>query len=189
MRPDIIVFQAPPFNEHLSLFQGIEDLTVEPLIPQLAVETLNEAILPGASRLDIQGLNPDAAQPVSNRFGRKLRAVVRTDVLRNAMPDKKSCQTLQHIVSAEPTLHNNRQALPAVLVDHRQKPQRAPAMGTLCHKVIGPDVVPMGRSEPHTGSVVEPQAAPLGLLLRNLQPLLMPDPLHPLVIDPPALPL
>jgi len=29
MRPDILVFQAPPFNEHLSLFQGVEDLVVE----------------------------------------------------------------------------------------------------------------------------------------------------------------
>jgi hypothetical protein len=44
-------------------------------------------------------------------------------------------------------------------------------MGPLGHKVIGPDVVPVGRPEPHAGAVVEPQASPLGLPLGNLHPL------------------
>jgi hypothetical protein len=41
MRPDRVVFLSPLFNQDLSLSQGIEDLPVEPLIPQLAVEGID----------------------------------------------------------------------------------------------------------------------------------------------------
>jgi hypothetical protein len=88
------------------------------------------------------------------------------------MPDEKPCQTLQNIVRAKPSLDNDRQALPAVLVDHCQDPQGPPVMCTVGHKVIGPDMVPMGWSQPDAGTVVKPQAAPLGLLLRDIQSLL-----------------
>lgn len=61
-------------------------------------------------------------------------------------------------------------------------------MGPLGHEVIGPDVVAVGRTQTHTGAVVESQTASLGLPLGNLQPLLAPDAHHPRVIDPPAIP-
>src|SRR5512136_3445164 len=59
-------------------------------------------------------------------------------------------------------------------------------MRTVCHKIIGPDMVAMGGPEPYTRPIVEPQTPSFGLLLGNLQPLLTPDAFHPLVIDPPT---
>jgi hypothetical protein len=44
----------------------------------------------------------------------------------------------------------------------------------------------MGGPETDTGPLVEPQTPALGLLLRNLQPLLGPDAFPPLVIDSPT---
>jgi hypothetical protein len=44
-------------------------------------------------------------------------------------------------------------------------------------------MVAMRRPEPNTGAIVEPQAPPSGLPLRNLPPLLAPDPLHPFMVD------
>ena len=45
-------------------------------------------------------------------------------------------------------------------------------------RVLGP--------QPEAGAVRQPEPAPLGLLLRDLEPLAPPDPLHPLVVDHPA---
>ncbi len=45
-----------------------------------------------------------------------------------------------------------------------------------------PDVAPIQRPQPDARSVVEPQPTSLRLPLRDLQPLLPPDPLHPLVL-------
>ena len=42
------------------------------------------------------------------------------------------------------------------------------------------------RPKSETGSVREPESGPFRLLLRHLETLLPPDPLHPLVIHPPA---
>ena len=43
-------------DDDLGFLQTVEDLTVEQLIAQLAVEALAVAILPGASRFDVEGL-------------------------------------------------------------------------------------------------------------------------------------
>ena len=48
-------------------------------------------------------------------------------------------------------------------------------------------MAPIQRPQPDARSVVEPQPTSLRLPLRHLQPLLPPDPLHPLVLHPPAL--
>ena len=37
-----------------------------------------------------------------------------------------------------------------------------------------------------TGTIIEPQTSPSGLLLRHLQPLPPPDPFHPLVVHVPT---
>jgi len=62
-------------------------------------------------------------------------------------------------------------------------------MGTVCHKVIGPNVVQMRRPESDARSIIEPQTTPLRLLLGNFETLLPPDPLHPLVVDSETLPV
>ncbi len=46
-----VVLHPPPFNQHLGLQQRVEDLAIEQLITQLAVERLDVAVLPGAARL------------------------------------------------------------------------------------------------------------------------------------------
>jgi hypothetical protein len=50
VRPERIVFQPPFFNQHLGLLQGIEDLAVEPVIPEFTIEALVVTVLPGTTR-------------------------------------------------------------------------------------------------------------------------------------------
>ena len=55
MRPDMVVFLPPHFNEHLRFHQRIEYLPIQQFIPQLPIERFNVSVLPGASRFDEQG--------------------------------------------------------------------------------------------------------------------------------------
>ena len=64
---------------------------------------------------------------------------------------------------------------------------RTPVVRPRGHEVVRPDVAPIQRPQPDARSVVEPQPTSLRLPLRDLQPLLSPDPLHPLVVHGPAL--
>ena len=50
-------------------------------------------------------------------------------------------------------------------------------------------MVPPLWPEAHTGAVCKPEPSSLGLLGRDLEPFPPPDPLHPLVVHPPPLPL
>ena len=59
-------------------------------------------------------------------------------------------------------------------------------MGTILHKVVGPDVVGPFSPKPGAGPIAWPAPAPLRLPGRDLQTLLLRDPLHPLVVDHPA---
>ena len=59
-------------------------------------------------------------------------------------------------------------------------------MGAILDKVVGPDVIgPLG-PETDAGPVTWPDPAALRLPGRDLQSLLLPDPLDPLVVDHPA---
>ena len=69
----------------------------------------------------------------------------------------------------------------------RQRMEERPSCVLRGHEVVRPDVAPIQRPQPDARSVVEPQPTSLRLPLRDLQPLLSPDPLHPLVVHGPAL--
>ena len=65
MESDGIV-QAPPLlDEYHGLGQCVEDLTVQELIPELAVEDLVIALLPWTSRLDVERLHTEPSQPAA----------------------------------------------------------------------------------------------------------------------------
>ena len=78
----VIVF---PITCHDPCFtQSIEKFPVKAFSSQPAVKTLCIAILPGASWIDIDGLNAMLGEPSLDRSGNKLRPVVTSDVLRRS---------------------------------------------------------------------------------------------------------
>ena len=81
MRPHCVVVIPPPIDQDLGFTQRIEDLAIKQLVSEFTVEALDESILPRVPRLDIQRGHTHMAQPVSDRLGRKLSTVVRSDVL------------------------------------------------------------------------------------------------------------
>ena len=101
---------------------------------------------------------------------------------------KKIRETVKHIIGLDSPGHDDRQRLPGVLVDDCQNLDCPSIVCAIRHKIIGPDMVAMRGPEADTGAVIEPQPTSFGLFLGNLQPLLMPDTLHPLVVYLPTIP-
>ena len=56
MRPFGVVVDAPTFDDCLGLLQAVKDLAIQAFVPELAVEGLAVAVLPGRTRLDVQAL-------------------------------------------------------------------------------------------------------------------------------------
>jgi hypothetical protein len=95
-------------------------------------------------------------------------------------------QLVEHVYCLDLPVDPDLEALPAILVDDVQHAQRSPVAGPLGHKIVTPDVVPVLRTQPDAGSVVQPQAAAFGLSLRYFEPFLAPETLHPLVVHSPT---
>jgi hypothetical protein len=96
-------------------------------------------------------------------------------------------EAMEHVVGFELSLHHNGEAFSTEFIYDIQYFDWATIVSTVCHEIIGPDMMAMGGPEPDTRPIVEPETSAFGLFLRNLQPLLAPDAFHPLMIDPPAL--
>ena len=101
MRSNGIVHTPPLFDEYNGLVQCVEDLTVQELVPQLAVEALVVAVLPRTSGLDVERLNTEPGQPPPHELGRELRAVVRAQMLGRAVPGEEVGQDLEHVVGSD----------------------------------------------------------------------------------------
>ena len=95
-------------------------------------------------------------------------------------------QHVDHLITVNPAANLDRQALPRVLVDQLQESYHPSVMHVGTHEVIGPDVIRPLRPQPYAGAVIEPQMTAWLLLLRNLQPLAAPDPLHAILAYVPA---
>lgn len=107
-------------------------------------------------------------------------------MLRCTMLDEKICQTIEHIIRVKTAAHYNGQTLSGVLINHGEHFKGPPIMGTGSHKVIRPNMVSVCRPKPNAGSIIKPQTASFGLLLRDLEPLLTPDAFYAFMIDLPA---
>ena len=91
----MVVVPPPSFDEHLGFLQRVEDLSIQQLISEFAVETLVEAVLPRApvrptyaaplaprfGLTNEERLHIDPTEPFTNRFGGELRSVVGADVI------------------------------------------------------------------------------------------------------------
>ena len=76
MRAYTVVVLTPTLDQHLRLQQRVEDLAIQKLITQLAVEGLHVAVLPRTTRLDVQRLDIQPCQPAPHSIGRELRSVI-----------------------------------------------------------------------------------------------------------------
>ena len=98
MWPDGVVVAAPALDQHLGLLQRVEDLAVEELVPELSIEALVVTVLPRTAWLDVEGLYVDPTEPVPDRLGCELAAIVGPDMIRSPVLGKELSQNRQHVV-------------------------------------------------------------------------------------------
>ena len=170
MRANRIIVASPVFNQYLSFAQRCEDFAIQEFVPELRVQALTVAILPWATRLDIERLDADPAEPVSYIFGDELGTVVRANVLRWAVRDEEIGQTLEHIIGSQSSRDDDCQTPARELIQHDQHAEGAAVLGPVLDEVVRPDVVRTLRSETDARPIVEPQTAPLGCLLGTFSP-------------------
>ena len=94
----MIIMVAPLLNEHLRFLQRVKHLSVQQLIPQATIKAFIVSILPGGSWLDVSCFDTQFMQPVFQRFGCKFTAIVRTDIIRQALDDKQITDDIQYII-------------------------------------------------------------------------------------------
>jgi len=116
VRPGGVVVDAPPFSQQLPLLQRVNDLPVQELVPQLGVEALAIALLPGRAEFDIQRLGFGVIQPFAQYPGHELGAIG-ANVLSYPVLDHGLGKYFDHISAVEPAPRANRQALPGQLID------------------------------------------------------------------------
>ena len=139
----MIVLLSPIFNDDLCLMPVGEDPAIETFSAKLTVEALDKRVLPWTTGLDVQGAALPIAQPLLQGVGDKFRTIVAAQVVGCAPQQKEPFQLLDDLARRDGAGDVNRQALPRVLVEHRQHPQLATALGAGFQKVIGPDLVGM----------------------------------------------
>src|ERR1022692_823278 len=156
MRPHRVVLHSPLFDHYLCLLQRVEDLSIQALISQLAVEALTVPVLPGTARFDVQRLGSYCRQPLPQSFRNKLGPIVRSYVFRDTLHQHHIRQRLDQVVTVQPPCHPQGETLAGVLVDQRQQPQRPSILGEGADEVVAPDVVFMLRPKAHARAIVQP---------------------------------
>jgi hypothetical protein len=125
MRTKSVVMSPPAFDDDLSLFQGVEDLTIEEFVGEAGVEGLDIAVLPRAARGNIRGLGANSFNLVLHGLRDELGAIVRTNVARHAAQDEQVGEDVDHIGRVELSRDPDREAFPGELVDDIERPELA----------------------------------------------------------------
>ena len=178
-----VVVDAPFLDDLLGFLKAVEDLAIEQLVSQLAIEGFAISVLPRRSGLDVKALAAQSRQPLPQHLRNHLRTIVRPDVGGDALKQHDVGQGLDNVNGIDPAGDVDGQALARELVDQRHQPQAPAVIGSSFDKVEAPDMVGIRRPKPDAGSVIEPKPASLWLLLRHLQPLAAPDALNPILAN------
>lgn len=182
----MVVVLPPVGGQTLRLPQIRKHLQVQQLIAQAAVETFGVTIFPRGTWFHVQRLDPGRRQVPADRAGDKLRAVVAADVVGHAALQEDLRQDVDHVGGRDGPFHLQGQALPRVLVDQTEDLQWAASLVSVVDEVPGPDVVLAARPLANDAVVAAAQSPFLVRFPRHAKLLLLPQAVHPLVIDSPA---
>ena len=119
MQSFLVEVAAIVLNRPARIGQAVEQFQVQAFVPQAAVEALIDAILPRLAWFNIRRLDLLFRQPVLDRRGNELRAVVTAEILRKAMEEKQKLQDFDHLRRRDRIVHVRLIAFPRELVHHR----------------------------------------------------------------------
>ena len=114
----MVILPAPVFDDHACLGQGEQLLAIEAFVAQAGIEALSEAVLPRATRINVDRFNLLGCQPSPQLLLNELRSVVAADVFWRPVLGNQSCHDLAHLAGVDPAIHVDASALVGVFIDH-----------------------------------------------------------------------
>lgn len=158
MRAHGIEVPTPGLDDHASLCERVEDLTVEKLIAQPCIEALDEPTLPRTAWSDVGGLGADRGDPLLHRLSDKFGPVAHREGgwFGHAARDEEIRQHIDNVERLQLSFDADGDSLVGELVDDIEQAILPPLMGAVLDEVIRPDMVAALRPEADARSVVEP---------------------------------
>ena len=158
--------------------ESVEDVLGKALVTESTVEALGEAVLPGATGLDLERRDADTTEPGPKVVENDLRTVVSAEVLRHATNGEEFREEVDHVGARDPAIGLQHQALPRELVDHREPLDLATARRAIEDEVQAPDIV--RRLGPSSMEAVGTRslATPYPPLLQHYRTLSLPESEH-----------
>src|SRR5258708_323719 len=120
MRASLVVVAAAGFDDGLGLGAREEPFHAQALVAELAVEALTDAVLPWLARVDQGGLDALVDDPLQQRAGDELRAVVGAQVARRTTLADQRRQHFDDTARAQSAVDLDRQPLLGPLVGDGQ---------------------------------------------------------------------
>ena len=141
VRPDLVVVLAPEPDGRAGLLQRLEPLFVQALVPELAVEALDVAVLHGPSRLDQDVTDAVGLRPAHKGATGELRPVVGANSQRVASEHGRLIQQSRNVLPRDSPVHRDAHALVAEVVGDRQALDAPPCAQAVADEVHAPHLV------------------------------------------------
>jgi len=145
VRAVAVVVEQPVVHGDLDVVVVVEVPAVGELLPEARVEALDDAVLPGTARIDVDGLDAVGGHELLDGLGDELRAVVGPDVLG---PDLLADHGLEvdagDVLLLDGGSHVGSHDALGVLVDDEEDAQGASLPRAEHHEVPSPDLVGSG---------------------------------------------
>ena len=154
MRPDVVGLVSPAFDQHLGFQDRLEDLSVEQLVTEFPIERFNVPVLPRGPWLDVESSHVELLEPCSDGNRGELRAVVRANEFGRTSESEELREPIKDMITGEPSLDIDREALPGVFVDQREHRNGSSIVGAIEDEIIAPNVTPSLGATPNAGSRV-----------------------------------
>src|SRR5258706_14289656 len=165
-----------------------EDLAIEQLVAEAAVERLAIGILPRAAGLDESHLDVLGSQPVAHCACDELGAVVGANEGRRTVSGDQILQNLDDSLAGDVVRGFDVQTLPSEVVDDGQDLERSSIFQLIENEVVAPDMVLSLGAKLHDAIRALPEAPALLRPPNDLQPFFTADPSYTLAVHFPRAP-
>ena len=126
MGPSAVVAEAPPLNGALRIGEGEKPVLVQALVPEPAVERLDEGVVHGLARTTELELHAVLMGPGVERLAPELRSIVHRDALRQPARATQSLEDRDDARTPEAHIDLDHRALAGARIHHGQRAERAP---------------------------------------------------------------
>lgn len=186
MGPQLIVILAEGFDEASGMAQVREEVFVQALVAELAIEAFDISVLRRFTWADKTVPDVVLVAPALEGDAGKLRAVVGQKSGRAAAELDEVIEDPSHSDAGERGIGFDPGAFPGVVVDHRQHAERSPIFHPVMNKVHAPALIGRRGRSRALGPSVQPLFSPPPEL--HLQALGLVHPVDPFVVIGKALP-